>query len=1004
MRQSLQFLTREPKARLSELALLVESASAKPARQATAVLAVASTFTAEPVAEPLRHWLKELEITADIEFAPFNQVFQELLDPKSLLRANRNGLNILLLRLQDWQKQASGAGNIMERSVGEFVAALKNAAAAAKTPWLVAICPNSPVEESRDPESYRRIVRTLVRELEDVAGVYLLTPNEFERWYAVRDYYDSAGDEIAHVPYTPVFFTALATALMRKFHALKRPPCKVIALDCDHTLWCGVCGEDGAKGIGLTPVFVELQKFMREQHDAGVLLCLCSKNNENDVLDVFEQRADMPLRRDHFAAWRLNWRPKSENLKALAQELGLGLDSFVFIDDNPLECADVEANCPEVLSLQLPQDPARIPEFLRHCWVFDHLKLTTEDRKRPDLYRQNREREHLREQSLSMADFLASLELEILIEPMRPLQLQRAAQLTQRTNQFNLTTRRRTEGDLQALSGTVEVATVSVKDRFGDYGLTGLLIFASRSGALDVDTFLLSCRVLGRGVEHRMLAWLGDLAQQRNLNWVDVHFHTSARNRPGLDFLESVGAPFRQGQNGGYLFRFPAGFAAEVVFNPQNDDSIPGEHVEAESGTRNRKGTDEAPRFSKFNRCREIALEFADPLKIHAAIEARTKVKIRGRAGYLPPQNETEKNLCEIWQKLLRVERVGVRDNFFELGGHSLLAVRLFAEMEKTFGRKLPLVTLFHNPTIRKLSRALSDTQTSLTRSLLVPLQPHGSRPPLFLVHGAGGDVLWGYANLASHLPSDQPIYGIKSRGQAGEEEFGDIQEMAACYAQEIKRFQPAGPYFLGGYCFGGNVAYEMARQLRAQGEEIGLVLLLDSAPANAGYERVTWWRPSYPHRFARNFYHWLRDFAKGSLREQRAYVARKLRALWRKTWRAVARDNGASTVDLEDVIDPSLFPQNELKLWQRHLDAMTQHVQQPFDGDVVLLRTQGQPLFCSLEEDFCWRKVARRGVKIRFVPGSHENVFMEPNVKTLAAELQAVLDQARTQTTPAKS
>src|SRR4029077_5614427 len=141
-----------------------------------------------------------------------------------------------------------------------------------------------------------------------------------------------------------------------------------------------------------------------------------------------------------------------------------------------------------------------------------------------------------------------------------------AAQLTQRTNQFNLTTRRRTEADLQAMAGNAEIATVSVKDRFGDYGLTGLLIYQTKAGSLDVDTFLLSCRVLGRGVEHRMLAWLGNIAQQRHLNWVDAHFHASARNRPGLDFLESVGASFRQGQNGGYLFRFPAGFASEVVF------------------------------------------------------------------------------------------------------------------------------------------------------------------------------------------------------------------------------------------------------------------------------------------------------------------------------------------------------------------------------------------------------------------------------------------------------
>src|SRR5204862_373136 len=177
-----------------------------------------------------------------------------------------------------------------------------------------------------------------------------------------------------------------------KFHALLRPAHKVIVLDCDNTLWAGVCGEDGAKGIRLDPPFQSLQKFMRAQHEAGMLLCLCSKNNEEDVNEVFAQRLDMPLRREHLISSRLNWLSKSENLKSIAQELGLGLDSFIFVDDNPVECAEVEANCPEVLTVQLPEDPQQIPQFLRHCWVFDHLTRTAEDIKRGEMYRQNRQR------------------------------------------------------------------------------------------------------------------------------------------------------------------------------------------------------------------------------------------------------------------------------------------------------------------------------------------------------------------------------------------------------------------------------------------------------------------------------------------------------------------------------------------------------------------------------------------------------------------------------------
>src|SRR5262249_46214139 len=173
-----------------------------------------------------------------------------------------------------------------------------------------------------------------------------------------------------------------------------------------------------------------------------------------------------------------------------------------------------------------------------------------------------------------------------------------------------------------------------------------------------------------------------------------------------------------------------------------------------------------------------------------------------------------------------------------ELGGHSLLAVRLFSEIERSVGRKFPLVTLFQAPTIEELARVFERT-AAVGTSLLVPIQTHGSKPALFLVHGAGGDVLWGYANLAKYLPADQPVYGIKSRGQAGLEECAQLEEMALHYLKEIRAFQPEGPYYLGGYCFGGNVAYEIARQLEAQGQSVGSLLLLDSSPANAGYERI---------------------------------------------------------------------------------------------------------------------------------------------------------------------
>jgi thioesterase domain-containing protein/acyl carrier protein len=500
-----------------------------------------------------------------------------------------------------------------------------------------------------------------------------------------------------------------------------------------------------------------------------------------------------------------------------------------------------------------------------------------------------------------------------------------------------------------------------------------------------VDSFLLSCRALGRGVEHRMLETLGKTARQRGAQWVDIPFERLSRNQPALDFLESVGAPFQQPDQ----YHFPTDSAAEVVFNPHRAAAPPPPKSGAEASR-----PMGAPR--KFVQCRTIALELREVARIHEKIESRLALRPAAKVTYAPPRTPTERQLCELWEKLLRVERVGIEDDFFELGGHSLLAVRLFAQVEKMTGRKLPLVTLFQAPTIGQLAAVLTQEQASGSRSVLVAIQPNGSKPPLYLIHGAGGDVLWGYANLVAHMDPEQPIYALKSRGQTGLEEFDRLEDMAACYLQAVRAHQPEGPYYLGGYCFGGNVAYEMARQLQAEGGRVALLALLDSAPANAGYETVQWWRPQFAGLFGRNLFYWLRDFRNVKAADRRRFMARKLRTFGRKLARWARGAGGSTAVDLEAVIDPAHFPEHELKLWEIHLRALAGHVQRPYSGQVTLFRTRGHPLLSSFAPDLRWGALARGGVKVKLIPGSHESIFMEPNVKSLALDLTAVLSETQ--------
>ena len=490
--------------------------------------------------------MRELGFDDRIQIAPYHQVFQLLLDPAGALAINRDGINVVLVRFEDWARDAAS----LEPDVRHFAASLRSAAQSFAAPLLVCICPPSDA----------RMEELIAAAIADLATVHLVRPHEIDALYPVAQPHDPHADRIGHVPYTPAYFAALGTMIARKIHALRTAPFKVIALDCDDTLWRGICGEDGPQGVTIDPPRKALQEFMLAQHAQGMLLTLCSKNNVEDVLDTFRLHPEMPLRMEHFAAWRINWSSKSYNLEALAEELELVLDSFILADDSARECREVEASYPQVLGLTLPSRDEEIPEFLRHVWAFDHLRVTDEDRARPAMYAQELERQRAGKQSASLEDFLASLQLEAASRLcLRRICLRAAQQLTQRTNQIELH-HRAAVGERH--SGAARIGQSRMPDRarqrsLGSYGLAGAVIFRSGVDAIVVDTFLLSCRALGRGVEHRMLAELGRIAQQRGLAAIEARYVRSQRNRPALLFLESAGLQFQSVRGEALAVPFP---------------------------------------------------------------------------------------------------------------------------------------------------------------------------------------------------------------------------------------------------------------------------------------------------------------------------------------------------------------------------------------------------------------------------------------------------------------
>ena len=367
---------------------------------------------------------------------------------------------------------------------------------------------------------------------------------------------------------------------------------------------------------------------------------------------------------------------------------------------------------------------------------------------------------------------------------------------------------------------------------------------------------------------------------------------------------------------------------------------------------------------------------------------------------YIESRNEIEQSLVQIWEDVLNVHPVGVYDNFFDLGGHSLLAVRLFAEIEKAFKKRLLLSSLFQDATIEHLADLINE-RTPLSQSSLVAIQPKGSKRPFFCVHELFGDVLC-YMNLARCLGPERPFYALQARGLDGTEEpLADIATMAAHYIEEIRSVQPEGPYALGGLCFGGFVAFEMAQQLRAKGEAVALVALLDSG-INRKQGRVAWW-----WSFLRNLPRDLPSWLIGSLQLNRVQWVNliKLKTRMVKARLAVtfhSPDVGPSLGYslIEEMGDLSEFSEQHRKVARAQYQALKQYKPQVYPGRLTLFRARMQPLFSSHKPDKGWGRLAAGGLDIRIVPGNHLGMLQEPHVKTLAKELRACLDKANDQLT----
>ncbi|HEY1879861.1 MAG TPA: HAD-IIIC family phosphatase [Caulobacteraceae bacterium] len=522
---------------------------------------VAATFTAEPLAPYLGMQLVDgRALPPLISIAPYNQILQLCHDGGDSF-ASTDAV-IVLWRLEDLAREdlraflRGGDASPILAKVEELANAIAVLRSRVSGALLVSTppYPHSPDHHVRSPKGaqglggvHRKVVELWLKRMSEIDDVSVLDLDGLQRFIGIRNSEDHRKWYLYRQPFSELFWSEMAADAARLIRGRRAAPMKCLVVDCDNTLWGGIVGEDGIAGLALGDdhpgaAFVDFQHQLLTLKAQGVMLALCSKNNEADVWEVFDRHDAMVLQREDLVAHRINWTDKGANIASLAEELNIGLDSLVFVDDSPVEIAQVQAALPMVTCIQVPEDVSAFPGLIAAYRGFDREQVTDEDRARSGMMVQERARRDLMT-GMSSEEFRRSLELVVDLFKVEPEHVARVAQLTNKTNQFNLTTIRRTPAEISALvtNPSTEVLAWRVSDRFGDYGLVGVAILERKGETLEIDTLLMSCRVLGRGVEAAVLAGIREIAGGLGATRLEGAFVPTAKNQPAARLFPDHG-------------------------------------------------------------------------------------------------------------------------------------------------------------------------------------------------------------------------------------------------------------------------------------------------------------------------------------------------------------------------------------------------------------------------------------------------------------------------------
>ena len=528
-------------------------------------IAALSSYSFEFIKDALIVKCFQAGVFPDIYQPGFNQFRQEILNPASQMYAFKPDIILLSVLGQDFcpdiYRTPMGTEKECEDYIGSITADLgalfdvvrQNSSATVIMQNFAP--PEYPAFGVGDTNlavgqryQFHSLNRELVKMTDAFKGLYLVDYEGLIYRHGARHWHDKRMEYYAQAPIEKNMYLNLAHEFAKVIRILNGGAKKCLVVDLDNTLWGGILGEDGPEGIKLGETypgnaFKKFQEKLLELHDRGILLAISSKNNLADVEQVFANHSDMVLSLDHFVAKQINWQPKSHSLIEIADTLNIGLEHIVFIDDNPVECEQVTMALPKVEVIHFPKAAEQFENSLFEDGYFDLLSVSQEDKKRTEQYHQRAKAENLRTATANIEDFYRSLQMEIQFDPINEKNIKRLAQLTQKTNQYNATTYRYSLSEMEKFQqdDNCNVYGVGLRDKFGDNGIVAVMITREDGASWYIDTFLLSCRVIGRTVEEALLAFLCEKAGAADIKNLKGKIIPTAKNIPIRDLYEKNG-------------------------------------------------------------------------------------------------------------------------------------------------------------------------------------------------------------------------------------------------------------------------------------------------------------------------------------------------------------------------------------------------------------------------------------------------------------------------------